>query len=148
MPTVRNNSPSVPLSVEPRSHDETTRAPYEWTLKFDIADVPVGKRIDIDFVVEFWNAFQKPNQWWGGFRILHQTGKSTFSIKFPPSRHPPPETLTYVIKEDTSDEKKFDDETPDTTVDLDEAQRVQQVTWRKQSPLGDTSYRIKWDWSR
>src|SRR5262249_42299769 len=60
MPTVHNNS-ALRLTVEPRSQDETTRAPYEWTLKFDIAQVPVGEKVDIDFAVDFWNAFQNPN---------------------------------------------------------------------------------------
>src|SRR5262249_115173 len=113
MRTVHNNS-ALRLTVEPRSQDETTRAPYEWTLKFDIAQVPVGEKVDIDFAVDFWNAFQNPNQWWGGFRILHQTGRSTFSIKFPSARRPLPETLSYVVKEDNQNEKKFQDETPDT----------------------------------
>jgi TIR domain-containing protein len=147
MPEVHNLS-SLPLSVEPRRHDETTRAPNEWTIKFDISQIPVGKKIDIDFAVDFWNAFQTPNQWWGGFRILHQTGLSTYAIMFPPARRPLPETLSYAVKEDNENERKFDDETPDSAVELDENHRVSTVTWRKQSPLGDTSYRIKWDWNR
>jgi hypothetical protein len=145
MPEFRNQS-RFRAWLTPRKKDEMTRAPNEWSINFDISSVPLGHKVDIDFTVVFWNAFQNPLQWWGGFRILHQTGLAVYTVKFPDPKRPHPETLAYRVKEDAATETPFD-ETPDSSVELDGTGRVASVTWRKYAPLGDTSYRIGWDWT-
>jgi hypothetical protein len=142
-PVVHNFS-SLRQWVELRKIDDHTRAPYEWNIMFDISGVPVDETLDIDFSVDFWNAFQTPDQWWGGFRVLHATARSTYTIKFPEGRHPRSESISYVTKRST--EAKYDARN-ETHIDLDKAGRVAAVTWNKQGPLGDTSYRIKWSWN-
>jgi hypothetical protein len=143
VPVVHNLS-SLKQWVEVRSLDDRTRAPHEWSIMFDISRIPVDETVDIDFSVDFWNAFQTPDQWWGGFRVLHATASSTYTIKFPAAHRPRFETLSYVVKR--TSETKYE-AANETQVDQDDAGRVAAVTWNKQGPLGDTSYRIKWSWN-
>jgi hypothetical protein len=129
----------------PRDPSKESRAPNEWNLEFEISDVPLDQSVVLEFNVSFWNAFQEPTQWWGGFRILHQTKSSTFSIQFPETRHPLPETLKYVYYD--RQERSYDDEIR-VSLRNDTVGRVAKLTWEVPYPSGDRSYRVKWDWSR
>src|SRR5262245_48450467 len=107
--------------------DTTARAPNEWAIHFDISSVPIGKSVPIDFSVTFWNAFQEPSQWWGGFRILHQTKRMLYEIKFPPDKHPRSDSILYVTKSDENDEQPFD-ESPVSTVTYDAEGKVEAIS--------------------
>src|SRR6185295_3702308 len=66
----------------PLPHKEGTPL-REWDLVFDIRDRPLDAETVIEFSVDFWNSFQRPDQWWGGFRILHSTEKAVYEVVFP-----------------------------------------------------------------
>jgi hypothetical protein len=121
------------------------RTPNEYEIEFNIAKVPVNGKVDIEFDFVFWNAFQKPSQWWGGFRILHTTEVALYSIQFPTSNRPPKETLDYAYYD--TDWRPYTDEVFATVANND-AGRVDKVTWKVPHPLSDRSYRIKWDWGK
>jgi hypothetical protein len=125
--------------------DAASRTPNEWNILFDIGDVPVNAESEIHFRVRFWNAFQDPRQWWAGFRILHDTTESRFTVVFPPGKHPLPESLVYVYVQ--AKEYPYNG-TPEIDVSRDDGGRVERVSWRVTDPHGNRSYRIKWDWSR
>ena len=129
----------------PRDLGRESRAPNEFDLEFDISTAPLDEKIDFDFSVSFWNAFQEPRQWWGGFRVLHQTRSSVYSIRFPDIRRPRPDTLTYVYFD--KQERPYDEEIRTSFVNDDNG-RVVEVKWEVPHPSGDRSYRIKWDWSK
>jgi hypothetical protein len=129
----------------PRDSGKESRAPNEWNLEFDISNAPLDERIEFAFNVSFWNAFQKPEQWWGGFRVLHQTKLSLYSIQFPQARRPLPETLVYYYVDRR--EHPYDDEIRSNVV-TDPDGRVAKLTWEVPYPDGDRSYRVRWDWSK
>jgi len=121
------------------------RAPNEWDLVFDISNVPLETPVDIEFSVRFWNAFQDPEQWWGGFRISHPTELSLYSIQFPAARRPLPDTLAYYYY--VSNWQPYDKELHAALVN-DANGRVEKLTWEVLYPRGDRSYRVKWGWSK
>jgi Thoeris protein ThsB, TIR-like domain len=129
----------------PRDLGRESRAPNEFDLEFNISTVPLDQRIDFAFNVSFWNAFQEPKQWWGGFRVLHATRSSVYSIRFPDTRRPHPETLEYVFFD--KEERPYDEELR-TSLVKDDSGRVIEVKWEVPHPSGDRSYRVKWDWSK
>jgi hypothetical protein len=107
--------------------------------------VPLDEKIEFVFSVSFWNAFQVPEQWWGGFRVLHQTKSSFYSIQFPDAHRPLPETLVYYYYDSRA--HPYDDEIHSLLVN-DAEGRVAKLTWEVPYPSGDRSYRVKWDWSK
>ena len=118
----------------------------EWDLVFDIASKPLGEPIEIVFNVDFWNSFQRPEQWWGGFRILHATEKAEFRLAFPESRRPRVDRLKYTYVKAASQSRQ--DIVPEP-MDLDLSVRdgyVNRVTWIVKNPQPDRSYRIYWEW--
>ncbi len=128
-----------------RKHTSASRAPFEWNIEFDISDKPLDKSFDIEFKFIFWNAFQLPEQWWGGYRILHATNVSLYTVQFPGSRHPLPDTIRYYYADTTEHDYS---EKPNTTLTKDTEGRVAELTWEVQSPDADRSYRVRWDWSK
>ena len=129
----------------PRNLGDESRAPNEFDLVFNISTEPLDRKIELEFSVSFWNAFQEPGQWWGGFRVLHETRSSAYSIRFPDTRRPSPETLKYVYFD--RQERPYDEELR-TSVIKDDNGRVTEVKWEVPHPSGDRSYRIKWDWTK
>jgi MTH538 TIR-like domain (DUF1863) len=129
--------------VEPRYAGDAARAPNEWDIVFDISDLQLEEKRTFEFSVLFWNAFQNPEQFWGGFRILHSTELSVFTIEFPPTRRPLPTTLAYSY----FDKKEHPyDKDVEASLKTDETGRVAKVTWKVPTPRGDRSYRLRWDW--
>src|SRR5262249_55757980 len=91
-PEVRCNG----CRMVPRQSEGESRAPNEWDLEFDVSTLALDDEKEFEFSVIFWNAFQNPTQWWGGFRILHPTVLSLYSIQFPETRRPLPDTFQYL----------------------------------------------------
>ena len=129
----------------PRNSGKDNRAPKEWDLDFDISKAPLDKKIEFEFSVSFWNAFQTPTQWWGGFRVLHPTKSSLYSVQFPETRRPLPETVAYYYQD--RQEHRYEDEIRSSVV-IDGTGRVAKLTWEVPNPDGDRSYRVKWDWNK
>jgi hypothetical protein len=129
--------------VRPRNAGATARAPNEWDVVFDISSIPIEQEIELNLQVKFWNAFQNPSQWWGGFRILHSTEVATYSIVFPQTKHPRPETIElyyFDTKPHTFTKEQ------NSTSDQDATGRLQKLTWTVTNPIADRSYRVKWVW--
>jgi hypothetical protein len=132
-------------SLVRREPSGANRAPFEWNVEFDISTMPLDEKFDIEFQFIFWNAFQTKAQWWGGYRILHDTNVSLYTVKFPNSKHPLPEAVSYYYVDSN---EHPDDGDGKTTLDKDDDGRVAGLTWEVAHPEADRSYRIKWDWSR
>jgi hypothetical protein len=140
VPEVRCNG----CTLSPRMSAVAGRTPNEWSIEFDISNRQLDEKFDIEFSFLFWNAFQTRQQLWGGFRVLHATEVASYSIQFPTSRRPLPQTLVYFYVD--SKEHVYDKEL-DTSLATDQAGRVEKLTWKVQYPNADRSYRVKWDWS-
>lgn len=134
-----------PHQVVARPTDSSNRWPSEWEIWFDISDVPINKETKIQFEVTFWNAFQESSQWWAGFRILHDTNVAKYTVIFPPRKHPNSSDLLYSYF-DGNDHPL--DVAPDVKTIADVEGRVERATWHVPNPVGNRSYRIKWNWDR
>jgi hypothetical protein len=141
-----------PCTVEPREYDGLSRTPNEVNVIFDISKLKPRKResADLKYSTIFWNAFQTPEQEWAGFRVTDLTVVTKFTVIFPPTKHPPSETIVFYYH-DTEDQT-FDPKDPDLEdhreISYDEgvAGLVSRVTWEVKHPLTDRSYRIRWNW--
>jgi hypothetical protein len=122
-------------------------APKEWDIIFDISREPVGPLIDIDFSVDFWNAFDSPDQWWGGFRILYATERAIFRVEFPKEHRPAGKTVTFgYIKANTRRRELLQPNAEDANVQSNPDGTVSSVMWTVQNPQPDRSYRVFWSW--
>jgi hypothetical protein len=116
----------------------------QWNVLVDISEEPDDAPFTVNLLVTFWNGFQKPSDWWGGFRILHSTEKAVYNVVFPPGL--PAADVKFRYKDMTATE----------TVDLDPAKLaivlkpgngpVRKVTWTVDNPLPDRSYQVAWTW--
>lgn len=130
--------------VVSRDVGEAARAANEWDIIFDISDLKLEETMTLEFSVLFWNSFQSPEQCWSGFRILHATEVSHYSVIFPEHKRPRPDTISYVYFDNK--EHPYDKELR-TTVTTDPGGRAAKVMWEVPFPRGDRSYRVKWDWT-
>jgi hypothetical protein len=130
--------------IVPRYRDESSRTPYEYRIIFDISSLKLEERTDFDYTTTYWNAFQTPQQWWGGFRVLFHTEVSLYTIIFPAAKHPLAKTLYYYYV-DTS-EHPYEREVK-ATLDTDDSGRVAKVTWEVPYPITDRIYAIRWSWN-
>lgn len=127
----------------PRTSGTAGRAPNEWNIEFDISNVPLDEKFEIEFEFLFWNAFQKPQEW-GGFRVLHATKVALYSVVFPGVKLPRRQSLAYYYVD--SKEHPYDED-PRTSLVVDDEGRVQKLTWEVPFPSADRSYRVRWDWN-
>ena len=133
--------------ISDRRPDGASRTAHEYRLTFDISKIGLEQSVPVQYVTKYWNAFQTPDQWWGGVRISDPTESVRFDVVFPAAKHPLATTLVYYytdIKDHPFPTK------PDVTLQADpaDATRVSRLSWRVPFPLTDRSYRIRWDWSR
>jgi hypothetical protein len=128
-----------------RERSSANRAPFEWNVEFDISTIPLDEKFDVEFRFIFWNAFQTKAQWWGGYRILHATDVSLYTVQFPNSKHPLPNAISYYYVD--SNEHPYDGDAKIALVKDDDG-RVAELTWEVPHPASDRSYRVKWDWSQ
>jgi hypothetical protein len=116
----------------------------QWNVLVDISKEPDDQPFAVNLVVTFWNAFQEKDDWWGGFRVLHDTETAIYRIIFPPAL--PATNVRFRYKDISADE----------TVDLDAAtlkvtpvpngDPVPALTWTVDNPLPDRSYQVAWSW--
>jgi hypothetical protein len=130
--------------VTPRYPDDASRAPNEFKVVFDISNVKLEDKTDVEYTTKFWNAFQTPDQWWAGLRVLYQTETATFSVIFPKQKHPKLDKITYAYH-DTKDHPFTADR--NVAVERDEHGQVSRLTWIIPYPSTDRSYRVYWDWN-
>jgi hypothetical protein len=131
-------------SITPRPPDGASRTPHEFKVLFDISDLKLEEETTIDYTTTYWNAFQSTDQLWTGLRVLYQTERAKFAIIFPPTRHPPIDTIKFYYH----DNKDHDlDNAEGATLEKDEGGRVSRLTWMIANPSTDRSYRVRWDWN-
>lgn len=118
----------------------------EWDVVFDIQKQPVGPMFSIVFSVDFWNSFQRPDQWWGGFRILHSTEVATYTINFPEAKRPRPGSLQPRFVRSTSQIPEPVDPNLSSLRLHEQNAQVEHVVWTVRNPQPDRSYRIYWVW--
>jgi MTH538 TIR-like domain (DUF1863) len=128
-----------------RERNSASRAPFEWNVEFDISAIPLDEQFDVEFQFIFWNAFQAKSQWWGGYRILHDTNVSVYTVQFPDSKHPLPDAISYYY---VDSKEHPDNDDGKIALVKDDSGRVSQLTWEVLHPKADRSYRVKWDWSQ
>jgi hypothetical protein len=143
--------------IEPTVHCSRCRKvalPYkdgvplrEWDLVFDIRHQPVGQEITIAFSVDFWNSFQRPDQSWGGFRILHSTERAVFSIVFPEDRRPKRDGMQYrYVRSGSQQPEVIEIKNRDDVKVRADKDRAERLAWVVANPQPDRSYRVYWSW--
>jgi hypothetical protein len=130
--------------VAPRPPDKASRTAHEYNVTFDISHLGLEESQDLDFSIKYWNAFQTPDQWWVGFRVLLQTQTTEFTVIFPPAKHPSPETIQFYYH-DTKDHPYVGEQK--AVLEKDDVGLVSKIVWSPPYPGTDRSYRIRWDWS-
>jgi len=130
--------------VAPRYPDDASRAPNEFKVVFDISNVKLEEKTTVEYTTKFWNAFQTPDQWWAGLRVLYQTETASFSIIFPAQKKSNPDTIRYSYH-DTKDHAL--EVGRNVTTENDGSGRVSRLTWIIPYPSTDRSYRVSWDWN-
>ena len=119
----------------------------EWDLVFDISQEKVNQPFPIEFSVTFWNAFQRSDQWWGGFRVLHPTDRAVYVIAFPPSKHPRPEVLVFEsVAAAGGEPSPIKPKPEEVRYTLDKEGGIDSLEWTLTNPLMNRSYRVGWKW--
>jgi hypothetical protein len=134
----------VRCEVAPRYPDDASRAPNEFKVIFDISNVKLEEKSNVEYTTKYWNAFQTPDQWWAGIRVLYQTESAAFSIIFPAHKRPRANQIEYSYH-DTTDHSL--DANSQVAAEKDEHGQVARLTWTIANPSTDRSYRVRWDWS-
>jgi hypothetical protein len=130
--------------IERRTLDGASRTRHEYKLVFDLSNVKLEGQAEIEYTTKYWNAFQTPDQWWTGTRVLYQTEAAIFAVIFPAGKHPMPDKIRYSYF-DIKDHPYQGD--LKVALDKDEAGRVAKLTWQIPYPSTDRSYRVSWDWN-
>jgi MTH538 TIR-like domain (DUF1863) len=127
-----------------RVSDGASRTTHEYLVTFDISELGLEESKVLEYSIKYWNAFQTPNQWWTGFRVLLQTETTEFTVIFPPTKHVLPATIEFYYH-DTQDHPYVGE--LKAAFEKDDAGLVAKVVWSVPYPNTDRSYRIRWDWS-
>jgi hypothetical protein len=130
-------------AVRERPQDAASRTPLEFKVEFDISALRLEEKTTVDYQVQYWNAFQTPDQWWTGVRISDQTDLVKFTILFPPSKHASAGTIQFYYHDNAD---HILDNPSNVTMAKDERGLVSSLTWTLASPSTDRSYRVRWDW--
>ena len=127
-----------------RVSDGASRTTHEYLVTFDISELGLEESKVLEYSIKYWNAFQTPDQWWTGFRVLLQTETTEFTVIFPPTKHVLPATIEFYYH-DTQDHPYVGE--LKAAFEKDDAGLVAKVVWSVPYPNTDRSYRIRWDWS-
>jgi hypothetical protein len=127
-----------------RVSDGASRTTHEYLVTFDISELGLEESKVLEYSIKYWNAFQTPDQWWTGFRVLLQTETTEFTVIFPPTKHVLPGTIEFYYH-DTQDHPYVGE--LKAAFEKDDAGLVAKVVWSVPYPNTDRSYRIRWDWS-
>jgi hypothetical protein len=141
----------LPFHDGAKSKSASTGKSHEWRIVFDISHTPEGQTTLVKFAVTFWNAFQRPDQWWGGFRVLHPTRHAQYSIVFPAQKRPFEASLSYYYVKNYAGEQELPyvpEQGDSRSSETDPARRVTSTHWILGNPGINKSYRIKWRWER
>jgi hypothetical protein len=149
--TVSSNSktePSIwcdshPFRIVP-AKSQGSSSTRQWNVLVDVSQEPDDTPFTVNLVVTFWNGFQKKEDWWGGFRVLHSTEKATYRIIFPPEL---PATNIKFWYRDIPAKQDFDLDTGTLQVTpVPDEKPMQTLTWAVDNPRPDRSYRVRWTW--
>jgi MTH538 TIR-like domain (DUF1863) len=127
-----------------RVSDGASRTTHEYLVTFDISELGLEESKVLEYSIKYWNAFQTPDQWWTGFRVLLQTETTEFTVIFPPTKHVLPGTIEFYYH-DTQDHPYVGE--LKAAFEKDDAGLVAKVVWSVPYPNTDRSYRIRWNWS-
>ena len=127
-----------------RVSDGASRTTHEYLVTFDISELGLEESKVLEYSIKYWNAFQTPDQWWTGFRVLLQTETTEFTVIFPPTKHVLPGTIEFYYH-DTQDHPYVGE--LKAAFEKDDAGLVAKVVWSVPYPSTDRSYRIRWDWN-
>jgi hypothetical protein len=127
-----------------RANDQGSSGTHQWNVLVDISQEPDDVPFTVNLVVSFWNGFQKPSDWWSGFRVLHSTEKAIYRVVFPASL--PAANIGF----------RYRDIAANQMVDLDPAKlaatltpkgaATQEISWTVENPQPDRSYQVTWTW--
>lgn len=127
-----------------RYPDDASRASNEFKIVFDISNIKLEEKANVEYTTKYWNAFQTPDQWWAGMRVLYQTESASFSIIFPAKKRAAADKIRYLYH-DTKDHSL--DVGSQVTLEKDDNGQVGRLTWYIAYPSTDRSYRVHWDWN-
>lgn len=116
----------------------------QWNILVDISDEPDDRPFTVSLAVTFWNAFQKKEDWWAGFRVLHPTEKSTFHVIFPAGM--PPSDVRFTYKDITSGETVDLPTATQNVTPVPTGKPIPELAWTLDNPLPERGYRLTWTW--
>ncbi|MGH3899185.1 MAG: hypothetical protein ACRDTA_13280 [Pseudonocardiaceae bacterium] len=116
----------------------------QWNVFVDISQEPDDRPFTVNFIVTFWNGFQKKEDWWSGFRVVHATEKSIYRVIFPPEL--PATNVKFRHKDIAAGETVDLDTTMLKVTPAPSEMPVQTLSWTVDNPAPDRSYRVAWTW--
>jgi hypothetical protein len=116
----------------------------QFELIVDLADLELGQSIDVGFDVIFWNNLQSRDEEYTGFRVIHDTDRVVYTIKFPSWNSARQDSLRYESTEPVAVKEPI----PDGNVILEAAgNAVRSLRWTVDRPSTDRGYFAYWRWS-
>jgi hypothetical protein len=120
-----------------------------WEIRINIEKEPLHKPINLQFVIFFWNNFNRKDQWDVGTRIYNsRTDHAELVIRFPHWKPVP--DVKFQTRDPAGDKSKTQELTPDPAMvsyDKDPQANILGVTWLLDQPSGDKTYWMVWDWT-
>jgi len=120
-----------------------------WEISIDIHDEPLHRPINLQFVVFFWNNFNRKDQWDLGTRIYNsRTDHAEIAVRFPHWK--PAHSIVFETRSPTGDKSRRTTITPNPAgvlYDKDEQGNIFGVTWLLLQPSEDKTYWIAWNWT-
>lgn len=145
-PEVFSDRPFLNLPVD--GHTELGK-PRIWEIRIDISNEPLHKPINLQFVIFFWNNFNRKDQWDVGTRIYNsRTDHAELAILFPHWK--PVSAVNFETRSPVGDKSQTQFLTPDpgrVAYERDQRGYILGVTWSLEQPSGDKTYWMTWDWT-
>jgi hypothetical protein len=145
-PEVFVNRPYEKLPVEGA---DVLGKPRAWEIQCDISNERPYVAFPVSYVIFFWNSFNKPEQWDAGTRVYNaKTTLIELEVRFP--RWKPAKSLKFQTRPPGGEKEKATPYEPDPSsvrYVKDPQGRILDVDWQIETPSGDKTYWIVWDWS-
>jgi hypothetical protein len=116
----------------------------------DISNEPLHKPINLQFVIFFWNNFNRKDQWDVGTRIYNsRTDHAELAILFP--RWKPVAAVSFETRSPVGEKDQSQPITPEpgrVVYERDQQNNILGVNWTLEQPSGDKTYWMTWDWTK
>jgi hypothetical protein len=123
--------------------------PRIWEIRIDISNEPLHKPINLQFVIFFWNNFNRKDQWDVGTRIYNsRTDLAEIAIRFPHWKPVP--TVNFETRSPIGDKSQTQTVIPDparVVYEKDQQGNILGCDWTLEQPSGDKTYWMTWDWT-